>query len=53
MTLDTTEMRELSADEVLAVSGAKKKTATTKKVICTTVIYDDGSSVRTCVPDKK
>jgi hypothetical protein len=48
------QIRELSLDEVLAVSGAKgKKKATTFKETCTTVFYDDGTSVRTCVPDKK
>ncbi len=45
-------IRELSIDEVLAVSGAKGKTSTVKKEICTTVVYDNGDTVRTCVPDK-
>jgi hypothetical protein len=45
------QIRELSTDEVLVVSGAKGKTKF--KETCTTVFYDDGSSVRTCVPDKK
>jgi hypothetical protein len=50
------QIRELSLDEMLAVSGAKPKTPTKPKTFsetCTTVFYDDGTSTRTCVPDKK
>jgi hypothetical protein len=48
------QVRELDADEILVVSGAKgKKTGGGKTLICTTVWYDDGSSTRTCVPEKK
>ena len=49
------QIRELTVEELLAVSGAQKKTAKPKsfKETCTTVFYDDGTSVRTCVPDKK
>jgi hypothetical protein len=36
------------------VSGAKPKVTKPKsfKETCTTVFYDDGTSTRTCVPDK-
>ncbi|MCZ7620852.1 MAG: hypothetical protein M5U32_21970 [Myxococcota bacterium] len=50
--LDTAQLRELDVDELLAVSGAKSKKGGTRKVICTTVYYSDGSSTRTCVADK-
>jgi len=49
------QIRELTVDELLAVSGAKPKQTTkpkTFKETCTTVFYDDGTSTRTCVPDK-
>jgi hypothetical protein len=50
------QIRELTLDELLAVSGAKGKTTPKPKTFsetCTTVYYDDGTSVRTCVPDKQ
>jgi hypothetical protein len=48
------QIRELTLDELLAVSGAKPKVTKPKsfKETCTTVYYDDGTNVRTCVPDK-
>jgi hypothetical protein len=51
------KIRELTLDELFAVSGAKPKAPAkvvkpkTFKETCTTVYYDDGTSHRTCVPD--
>jgi hypothetical protein len=44
------QLRELSADELLVVSGGKGKTF---KETCTTTWYSDGTHTRVCVPDKK
>jgi hypothetical protein len=52
--IDVAAIRELTVDELFAVSGAKPKVTKPKsfKETCTTVFYDDGTSTRTCVPDK-
>lgn len=57
--LENTMIRELSADELLAVSGAAPMEAEAGRynapkppVVerCTTTIYDDGTSKRVCIP---
>ena len=51
--MKTKGMRELAIEELSLVAGAAAKPKPKPTVvICNTVRYDDGTSVRTCKPEK-